>query len=274
MTSSLNNGVDGVRSAHPLPCPQTFRMINRIVAFTSSGERDHASMTVCRSAVTFLSLLAICWQEPPQGCFSRALWPSAPDSKSGAGLPVAGSTPVPSAWPAAKRAGERRKLRGEGVCVRRRHVRYSAPRPPGCCPLPLCIAARGKATAMRLFIVAQGWPTAGRPTLGTTHPTGFESVTFGSGGQQRNETASKTLYTSRSWLSSYSVTAIPSGVQHFPYFTGFCTDMSGFCTSAGGRCGVRRSRINQACSTIPRETSLKRLIAGGYQPTHFTAADL
>ena len=37
------------------------------------------------------------------------------------------------------------------------------------CQLPRCLAVGSKATATRLYIIAQGWPTAGRPTLGITH---------------------------------------------------------------------------------------------------------
>ena len=63
----------------------------------ASDKSGHASMTPCSSAVNPLSLLAICWQGGSQCWFSRGFWPSATDSKSGAGLPVAGSSPVPSA---------------------------------------------------------------------------------------------------------------------------------------------------------------------------------
>ena len=135
----------------------------------ASGRVGHASTMACRRASdfpVFASTAPACApMESDTACFPHVSWQSASDSKSGAGLPVAGSTPVPSAWPAAKeskrRRRERKTWRADGIRVRRRHFRCSAPRLTGRCQWPRCLAAGGKATATRLYIIAQGWPTAG-----------------------------------------------------------------------------------------------------------------
>ena len=72
------------------------------IAFRITTGRDgQTSMSICRSRsqfTPFISTAPIFAPTSSGTCgFSEEMWPSASDSKSGAGQPVAGSTPVPSA---------------------------------------------------------------------------------------------------------------------------------------------------------------------------------